>query len=84
MIPPPDSGLSTLARPRYQAAALVFSALRALGEYPANAPDYDPTAVEFLREALERLAPGLGNMEFLGAPRPATSVGAGDPRVRSA
>ncbi len=73
--PPPDpADLCTLARPRYQAAALVFSALRALGDYPANAPDYDAGAVALLREALERLAPGLGNMETLGAPRPATRL----------
>ena len=72
--PPNPANLSTLARPRYQAASLVFSALRALGDYPANAPDYDAGAVALLREALERLAPGLGNMECLGAPRPASRL----------
>ena len=74
MIQPDSADLGTLARPRYQAAALVFSALRALGEYPANSSDYDAGAVALLREALERLAPGLGNMECLGAPRPASRL----------
>lgn len=71
----PDSAIPdhyALARPCVQAAGLAFAALRALGEYPADSPDYDPVAVDHLRRALERLAPGLGNMEFLGAPHPAT------------
>jgi hypothetical protein len=59
-----------LLRPCYQAAALVFTALQTLGDYPADSPDYDPVAVDHLRKALQRLAPGLGNMEILGAPHP--------------
>lgn len=60
-----------IVRPCYQAAALVFTALQTLGDYPADSPDYDPVAVDHLRKALQRLAPGLGNMEILGAPHPA-------------
>lgn len=60
-----------LARGCYQAAALVFTALQTMGDYPADSPDYDPVAVDHLRKALQRLAPGLGNMEILGAPHPA-------------
>ena len=59
-----------LVRPRYQAAALVFAALRALGEYPEDAPDYDATVVALLRSALAQLAPGFGNLDTLGAPHP--------------
>ena len=69
----PDSAIPdhyALARPCVQAAGLAFAALRALGEYPADSPDYDPVAVDHLRRALQRLAPGLGNMEILGAPHP--------------
>lgn len=72
----PDSAIPdhyALARPCVQAAGLAFAALRALGEYPADSPDYDPVAVDHLRRALERLAPGLGNMEILGAPHPVKS-----------
>ncbi len=59
-----------LVRPCYQAAGLVFAALRALGEYPADSPDYDPMAVGHLRLALSLLAPGFGDLEILGAPHP--------------
>lgn len=59
-----------LARGCYQAAALVFTALQTLGDYPADSPDYDLVAVDHLRKALQRLAPGLGDMQILGAPHP--------------
>ena len=38
------------------------------GKTPDNAPDYDPVAVDHLRKALQRLAPGLGDVQILGAP----------------
>ncbi len=59
-----------LARPSTRAAALVFTALSDLGEYPADAPDYDLPAVEHLRLALALLAPGFGDLTILGAARP--------------
>ena len=58
--PPPE--WLPLMKPRYRAAALVFAALRALGEY---------LAVGHLRLALALLAPGFGDLEHLGDPRPA-------------
>lgn len=68
--PPLTAATAGIARPDYRAAALVFSALQALGEYPADAPDYDATAVEHLRLALAVLAPGFGHLQILGAPLP--------------
>lgn len=70
----PVADYTVLALPRYQAAALVFSALRTLGEYPADAPDYDRTTRDYLMAALERLAPGLGNPAVLGLPHPVPAV----------
>lgn len=73
--PSPDQAVlcpskEPLARPSTRAAALVFTSLSLLGEYPADAPDYDLPAVEHLRLALALLAPGFGDLKILGAPRP--------------
>lgn len=67
--PPPE--WLPLLKPRYQATALVLTALRTLGEYPEDSPDYDAMAVGHLRLALALLAPGFGDLEHLGDPRPA-------------
>ena len=72
--PSPDQAVpcpseEPLARPATRAAALVFTTLSLLGEYPADAPDYDLPAVEHLRLALALLAPGFGDLKILGAPR---------------
>lgn len=68
--PPQPPEWLPLARPCYRAAALVFSALDVLGQYPEGAPDYDRTARDLLMQALERLTPGLGNPDVLGLPLP--------------
>lgn len=76
---PPLSEYAALAQPRYLAAALVFEALRTLGDYPEDAPAYDRPARDLLMQALERLAPGLGNPKVLGLPVPSRRAAPEEP-----